>query len=175
MDQPKHLPNTTDRADPFDQFAWLRLKLAILKTQKKFAYIVGHIPPIIDSYSGAAQWHESYIATYKEIVIEFASIIKAQLFGHVHSIEVRIPSYEERKASNLSLPPLFLTAAISPIYKNNPAFVVWDFNPITFNLLDYTVYGTNISSNGEVTGWKSLFKASEYVCCLWWHSSFADR
>ncbi|KAG6572834.1 Calcineurin-like phosphoesterase [Phytophthora cinnamomi] len=161
---PNHTPNTTNMSDPFGQFAWLNDTLVELRNTGKFAYVVGHIPPIIDSYSGAQMWEATYIAMYKAIVSEFADIIKAQLFAHVHSIEFRVPlsseQHAQEEAEGSELVPLFMSAAISPIYDNNPAFMVWDFDATTYELLDFTVYGTNISSDSQELDWQPLFKAS---------------
>ncbi|KAE9218621.1 hypothetical protein PF002_g16450 [Phytophthora fragariae] len=161
---PSHTPNTTNMSDPFGQFAWLNETLVELRRADKFAYIVGHIPPIIDSFSGAQMWEAAYIATYKAIVSDFADIIKAQFFAHVHSIEFRVPLSSEQQAQEAAngteLVPLFISAAISPIYDNNPAFMVWDFDATTYELLDFTVYGTNISSDSQELHWQPLFKAS---------------
>lgn len=150
--------------DPFGQFAWLNDTLLGLRSSGKFAYVVGHIPPIIDSYSGAQMWEASYIASYKAIVGQFADVIKAQFFAHVHSIEFRVPLPAEQQAQEQAegaeLVPLFMSAAISPIFDNNPAFMVWDFDAATYEVLDFTVYGTNISSDSQELDWHELFKAS---------------
>ncbi|RLN77274.1 hypothetical protein BBJ28_00004745 [Nothophytophthora sp. Chile5] len=167
---PSHLPDTSTMPDPFEQFEWLNASLLELRSNSKFAYIVGHIPPIIDSYSGAPQWNETYIKTYKQIVDTYADVIKAQLFGHVHSIEFRLPisgnqaTQTEQNAGDddsSQLVPLFLVAAISPLFKNNPAFMVWDFDAATYDILDFTVYGSNISDGSHELDWQPLFKASE--------------
>ncbi|RLN67262.1 hypothetical protein BBJ28_00024920 [Nothophytophthora sp. Chile5] len=171
---PNHLPDTTDQTDPFGQFEWLNTTLLELRNSSKFAYIVGHIPPIIDAQDGSPMWEAAYIATYKQIVTKFTDVIKAQLFGHTHSIEFRLPLTEDmdtqdpedvitadEEANNSSqLVPLFMAAAISPIFYNNPAFLVWDFHATTYELLDFTVYGSNISGDIQELDWQPLFKAS---------------
>ncbi|KAK1947365.1 Sphingomyelinase phosphodiesterase D [Phytophthora citrophthora] len=161
---PIHYPDTTNISDPFGQFAWLNETLLELRNAGKFAYIVGHIPPIIDSFGGAQMWEVEYITTYKSIVAQFADIIKAQFFAHVHSIEFRVPliaEQQQQEATNgAGLVPLFMSAAISPIYGNNPAFMVWDFDASTYEVLDFTVYGSNISSDNQELDWQPLFTAS---------------
>ncbi|KAL4154878.1 hypothetical protein PRNP1_006992 [Phytophthora ramorum] len=171
---PSHLPDTSNMPDPFEQFEWLNASLAELRTSGKLAYIVGHIPPIIDSYSGAPMWNETYIKTYKQIVNEFTDVIKAQFFGHVHSIEFRLPlsssqdplfekngmTADEDYGDSSDLVPLFMVAAISPIFLNNPAFMIWDYDASTYDILDFAVYGGNISSATQNVDWKPLFKAS---------------
>ncbi|EEY64161.1 sphingomyelinase phosphodiesterase, putative [Phytophthora infestans T30-4] len=157
---PSHQPDTSNLPDPFGQFAWLNASLFELRDAGKLAYIVGHIPPIIDSYAGAPMWNETYIKTYKQIVSQYTDIIKAQFFGHVHSIEFRLPlssslstqfqqngvTVDDNYEDSSKLVPLFMTAAISPLFFNNPAFMVWDFNSTTYDILDLTVYARSMAS-----------------------------
>ncbi|ETN17724.1 hypothetical protein PPTG_05457 [Phytophthora nicotianae INRA-310] len=171
---PNHHPDTSDLPDPFDQFEWLNASLSELRGAGKWAYIVGHIPPIIDSYAGEPMWNETYIKTYKQIVSQYTDIIKAQFFGHVHSIEFRLPlssslsfqlqqdgvTVDDDYTDSSELVPLFMTAAISPLFLNNPAFMVWDFHATTYDILDFTVYGGNISEATQDVDWKALFQAS---------------
>ncbi|RHY69927.1 hypothetical protein DYB38_010094 [Aphanomyces astaci] len=74
----KHKPDTKYLDDPFNQFEWLRRTLVEVQTNGSYAYIVGHIPPIIDSYGGESQWELKYMLTYQAIVEAFPDIIKAQ-------------------------------------------------------------------------------------------------
>ncbi|KAG1704649.1 hypothetical protein DVH05_005578 [Phytophthora capsici] len=170
---PKHKPDTTNESDPFQQFAWLNATLSGLRTGGKFAYITGHIPPIIDAQDGSPMWEASYISTYKKIVTQYADVIKAQIFGHTHSVEFRLPLTADMESQDpdevieadnsdqsSQLVPLFMSAAISPIFYNNPAFMVWDFDPSTYDLLDFTVHGTNLSDDNDPLNWQPLFKAS---------------
>ncbi|TDH68960.1 hypothetical protein CCR75_000281 [Bremia lactucae] len=162
---PSHTPDTSNQSDPFGQFAWLDTTLARLEKAGKFAYITGHIAPIVDSYGGDPQWHSNYIVKYKKIVGRYGHVIKAQFFGHVHSIEFRVPvaSLDEpnENAATLNLPPVFMTGSISPLFGNNPSFMVWVFNSETYEVLDYAVYGTDIRKSEPQLDWKLLFKASE--------------
>ncbi|KAL3674665.1 hypothetical protein V7S43_000605 [Phytophthora oleae] len=153
---PNHSPDTTNMSDPFGQFAWLNETLLELRNAGKFAYVVGHIPPIIDSYRGAQMWESEYIATYKSIVTQFADIIKAQFFAHVHSIEFP----RTRSSGRCRACAVVMSAAISPIYGNNPAFMTWDFDATTYEVLDFTVYSSNISSENQELDWQPLFTAS---------------
>ncbi|KAG7397642.1 Acid sphingomyelinase-like phosphodiesterase 3a [Phytophthora boehmeriae] len=174
---PKHTPNaTTDNTDPFGQFQWLNSSLEGLRNSSKFAYIVGHIPPIIDAQDGSPMWEASYIDSYKKIVTKYADVVKAQIFGHTHSIEFRLPltsdmesqdpedvitADDNNSTDSSHVVPLFTAAAISPIFYSNPAFMVWDYHATTYELLDFTVYGTNISSDNEAgLDWHQIFKAS---------------
>ncbi|GAB9465868.1 hypothetical protein Gpo141_00003258 [Globisporangium polare] len=138
---PKHTPNTQNVEDPFDQFAWLETTLESLKTQGKFAYITGHIPPTVDSFATEPQWQ---------------------------SVEVRVPPANSAASSSTSsaddyfqLVPLFVSGSISPYFINNPSFMVWDYDAETYEVVDFTVYGTHISEAEQELDWHPLFKGSE--------------
>ncbi|EQC27260.1 hypothetical protein SDRG_14882 [Saprolegnia diclina VS20] len=156
----RHAPKTTDIPDPFGQFAWLHHVLSEAKANGSYVYIAGHIPPIIDSYAGKQQWEVQYIVQYQAIVQQFPDIIKAQLFGHVHNIEYRVPIPTLDGAEGV---PLFATGAVSPYFGNNPSFTVWEYDNGTYDLLDFTVYATNFTDtlvDSKIVGWKKVFTAS---------------
>ncbi|OQS00826.1 calcineurin-like phosphoesterase [Thraustotheca clavata] len=153
----KHAPKTTFIQDPFGQFTWLEKILSEAKSNNTYVYIAGHIPPIIDSYAGNNQWEVQYIVKYQSIVQKFPDTIKAQLFGHVHNIEYRVPIPTLDGSTGV---PMFATGAISPYFGNNPSFTVWEYDPTSYDLLDYTVYATNFSDNEELN-WKKLFTATK--------------
>ncbi|RQM18141.1 hypothetical protein DD237_000174 [Peronospora effusa] len=162
---PSHLPDTSNQPDPFGQFAWLDKTLAGLQNAGKFAYIAGHIAPIVGSYGGNLQWHTKYIVKYKSVVGKYADVIKAQFFGHIHSVEFRVPvmSLDEAVSEDdtFELPPMYITGSISPIFGNNPSFMVWEYDTETYKVLDYAVYGSDIRESEPQLDWKLLFKASE--------------
>ncbi|KAG2533558.1 hypothetical protein JM18_000003 [Phytophthora kernoviae] len=162
---PSHLPDTSEQPDPFGQFAWLDETLAELQEAGKFAYIAGHIAPIVDSYGGNPQWHPKYIVKYKNIVGKYADVIKAQFFGHVHSIEFRVPVETLGGVGHVDdafqLLPMYVSGSISPLFGNNPSFMVWDFDTETYEILDYAVYGSDIAESDPQLNWKLLFQASK--------------
>ncbi|TMW64893.1 hypothetical protein Poli38472_009060 [Pythium oligandrum] len=160
---PSHVPDTSSLPDPFGQFEWLNATLAELRAFSKFAYIAGHIPPFVDSYGGNPQWQVHYIEKYKNIVREYPDVIKAQFFGHVHSVEFRIPvdtTCAGPVCDSSHHVPVLVSGSLSPLFGNNPSFMAWDIDADTYEVLDYTVYGTNISESDQQLAWKPLFKAS---------------
>lgn len=115
----------------------------------------------------------NYIERYKKIVGKYSDVIKAQLFGHVQSVEVRVPPAKPRGSSSslsadesFQLIPLFMSGSISPYFINNPSFMVWDYDADTYEVVDFTVYGTHISEKDQKLDWQRLFKGSEYVIML---------
>ena len=141
--------------DPFGQFQWLESRLEHYRRSGTKAFITGHIPPIIDSYSGKEQWHVKYIERYQSLVRKYRDVVACQLFGHVHSVEFRIPN------SPGSIPPVFTVGSISPLFGNNPTFSVWKYDAENHTLVDWLIYGTNIT---EVRDWVGGKNANISYC-----------
>nr|CCA21171.1 calcineurinlike phosphoesterase putative [Albugo laibachii Nc14] len=138
--------NNNPPGDPFQQFAWLSAKLKQAQENGKFVYICGHIPPVLHVSDGAYQWKGIYIETYKTILKQYKAVVKAQIFGHVHGFEIRPFDV-----------PLFTVGAISPVFKGNPTFVVWEYSKETYEFLDYHVYGSRMAPFDK---WEFLFSAT---------------
>ena len=142
---PLHSPDS-NATDPFGQFQWLQDRLETYDAENVSCLIVGHIPPIIDSYSGATQWKRMYLQRYQALVAKFSHVITVQLFGHVHSLEMRVAK---------PLPPLFTAGSISPLFGNNPTFSVWKYNTTAGEMVDWIVYGSNLTQNG--VDWHEIY------------------
>jgi len=127
-----HIPNNNDNDkpdDPLGQFAWLEEELVQATQEQRSVYIIGHIPPSIGSYRHTQLWQEQYLETYYTIVDAYKKVVKAQLFGHIHSDEFRIHRH---------VFPMYLTSSFTPIYGSNPSFRVVTYDSETMALLDYT-------------------------------------
>ena len=121
----------------------------------RVVYIIGHIPPTIGSYRHTQLWQERYLDRYYEIVTRRhcsgssnkdqnynsssdqkggggggGGVVKAQLFGHIHTDEFRIVH---------DVCPIYLTSSFTPIYGSNPSFRVVTYDSETGDLLDYHV------------------------------------
>ncbi len=55
--------------------------------------------------------------------------------------------------------PLFVVGAISPLFGNNPSFTTWIYDQDTYDLLDFTVHGSNISESTEVSHFTHRFNS----------------
>ena len=56
-----HLPIRPLEADPFGQFAWLRQRLREAATAGQKVWIVGHVPPGIETFGYTELWHPQYV------------------------------------------------------------------------------------------------------------------
>jgi len=146
-----HKPVTPDMGpDPFGQFAWLRAQLEAARARGKPAWIVGHIPPGIETYAYTELWKTEYTKAYLDVVQdpELGPFIAAQLFGHVHACEFRLlPS----PAADTG--PVLLSGALSPIYNNNPAFRIIEYDSETSRPVGMAVHYAPLTPGKEPLEW----------------------
>ncbi|CAE6924166.1 sgmD [Symbiodinium sp. CCMP2456] len=144
----RHRPTQLEE-DPFSQFAWLSSRLKEAAHEGRSVWIVGHIPPGIETFGYTELWHPMYLSRYLEIVQDslLGSVIAAQLFGHVHKDEFRILPNPPPGAG-----PILLSSALSPVYYNNPAFKVVKYCKSTGKLLDFETFFSKVA---EQLDWQS--------------------
>jgi hypothetical protein len=153
-----HVPDTDDLPqDPFGQFAWLRARLQAAAREQRSVWIVGHIPPGLSTYSFSENWHQQYLLSYLSIVEdpELGSFVAAQLFGHVHMAEIRALPHAPPRAG-----PMLTSPALSPIFHNNPAFTVVEYDPSSGRMVNYKIYFAELSSGSQPLTWKLGFDAA---------------
>ncbi|CAJ1399504.1 unnamed protein product [Effrenium voratum] len=133
--------------DPFRQLAWLRRKLGEAFEEDRRVWIVGHIPPGMETFGYTQLWHPQYLEAYLEIVQdpELGSVIAAQLFGHVHKEEIRLLPDPPPNAG-----PILLSASLSPVYYNQPAFRSVSYDRNTGDVLDFDTFYANVSSKSNL-------------------------
>ena len=152
---PWHTPQTS--SDPYGQWLWLRTQCEIHRKNKATLFLVGHIPPTLDTYSHTLLWKLEHVEMYQTILREYHDVISIQIFGHVHANEFRVSS---------SFPPLLTTGSISPLFGNNPTYSIYHLNDHVYSLDEWIVYGSNLSDiikgNYEKKKWKMIFKTTSY-------------
>ena len=90
----------------------------------------------------------------------YAPIITAGFGGHTHVDDFRI--LQDEKAPEDSLGFFRIGPSVSPIFKNNPAYQLMDYDRKSFSLKNYDVFYLNLASPGTVaTGWKKEYNFSE--------------
>ena len=114
----------TNATDPLDQFRWIDLQLAAAASDGAQAIVLGHIPPIVDTFTRAPLWRADYAREYWRLMSRHAPVIAGQLFGHIHSDQFRV--WGGGGGAALDAPPLMTMASVSPIFGNNPAFYTLD-------------------------------------------------
>jgi sphingomyelin phosphodiesterase acid-like 3 len=142
--------------DPFLQFSWLRERLQHAAREKRAVWIMGHIPPGMETYHYTELWHPQYMEAYLALVQdpELGAVVAAQLFGHLHADEFRLLPQPPAGSG-----PILLTGALSPIYDNNPSFRVVEYDSVSGRLLNYSVYYANMTEGSQEPQWSLGYSA----------------
>lgn len=166
----KHTPKVElAGADAFGQHAWLEAQLEEARLNGDKVYITGHIPPMLQSYTGglgSPLWDPTHLERYSATVGRYRDVVASQLFGHVHSNEIRAVADSDDDA-----PPMLVLGSISPCYTNTPFFnvVLYDRGEskyprdvVTYQLdisahVNETIASSSTSPDAVVELWDRMF------------------
>ncbi|KAH7364647.1 Metallo-dependent phosphatase-like protein [Rhexocercosporidium sp. MPI-PUGE-AT-0058] len=151
------LYEATMERDPSGQLAWLVTELEAAETAGERVWLMGHMPM---GSSGAFHDQSQY---FDQIIQRFDATIAALFFGHTHQDEFEVAySTPATPSANTAVMVSYIAPALTPT-SGNPTFRVYDVDPVTFAVLDYTVYYTNISSPTYQSGpiWEKLYSVKE--------------
>merc|ERR1711865_619341 len=101
------------------QFEWLNATLTDISALGAHAYILGHVPPTLDSYGQSPRWQDGYVGSYIDLLAVHSDVVAAQLFGHVHKDEFRV--WRSDWPQGKVFPPMLTTGALEAHFSNNPA------------------------------------------------------
>mmetsp|Transcript_32485 Transcript_32485/g.65814 ORF Transcript_32485/g.65814 Transcript_32485/m.65814 type:complete len:488 (+) Transcript_32485:1668-3131(+) len=142
-----HAPRATSN-DPLGQLTWVESELTKAKANGGHVMIVGHVPPTIGSYRKSQFWQDRYLDQYLALIDEYADVVSAQLFGHLHSDEFRVLSDEA--------PPVLMTSSITPVFGGNPSFRVVEYDKDKGGVTDYATYYWDLYDDAT-SGWQKLY------------------
>jgi sphingomyelin phosphodiesterase len=98
-----------------------------------------------------------------QIIQRFDATIAAVFYGHTHQDEFEI-AYSTPAAPTFSTANMvsYIAPALTPT-SGNPTFRVYSVDPVTFAVLDYTVYYANLTSPTYQSGptWEKLYSVKE--------------
>ncbi|OBT92828.1 hypothetical protein VE01_09047 [Pseudogymnoascus verrucosus] len=127
--------------DPSGMFAWLVKQLQTAETAGERVWIIGHMP------MGASDaFHDA--SYYFDLIIQrFDATIAAVFYGHTHKdqFEIAYSDYTNQGFSTATMMS-YIAPALTPT-SGNPTFRVYDVDPVTFGILDMTVYYTDLTSS----------------------------
>lgn len=144
------------------QIAWLRAQLAEARQSKQHVWVMGHIPPGVDSYSTAVKMRnvcegsapEMFLSSDElpELLSGYGDVIQLVLFAHTHMDEMRLLRPENPAASSASPGvAVKLVPSISPINGNAPSFTVATIAASTAVLEDYRVFVASVPTGVDTT------------------------
>jgi len=151
------LYEATMERDPSGQLAWLASELEAAEKAGERVWLMGHMP------LGSSDAFHDQSEYFDQIIQRFDATIAAVFYGHTHQDEFEIaystPASPSAATANMVS---YIAPALTPT-SGNPSFRVYSVDPITFAILDYTVYYTNISSPTYQSGpvWEKLYSVKE--------------
>ena len=150
--------NTTMPTDPSSVLAFLVSNLQLAEDNSERVWILGHIPP------GRSDALFEYSAYFDQIVQRYEATIAAMFWGHVHRdlFEISYVDYMDRTAANARAVG-YIAPSLTPT-SGNPNFRVYDIDPVTFGVRDYTVYYANLSAptyQTEGPHWTKYYSVKE--------------
>jgi hypothetical protein len=140
---------------------WLGSELAKARDHKEKVWLLFHIPPGVDGYatshskkSGqektAFMWEPVYTEEFQDLLTQYQGTVAMSLAGHDHMDDFRLMT------NSLVL----MTPALSPVFKQNPAFRVVSFQSSGALSDSTTYYLSNLDDvlNGIAPEWKVEYR-----------------
>ncbi|KAJ5179742.1 hypothetical protein N7492_002952 [Penicillium capsulatum] len=126
--------------DPNSQLAWLITELAAAERAGQRVWLISHIPP------GHADHFPDHSHYMDQIVQRYEATIAALFFGHTHLDEFQV-SYSDYRNRNWDTATAmgYIAPSMTPM-SGPPSFRVYEIDPDTFGVLDFTQYIANINT-----------------------------
>eukprot|EP00727_Mastigamoeba_balamuthi_P009789 m51a1_g5432 hypothetical protein (440) ;mRNA; r:160324-161893 len=124
----------TNNDNPMGQKEFAESTLATARRNGEAVWILVHMPV------GDPDLKDEYNAWYSGLVSKYSDVIKGQLAGHMHYDELRIV---RDPATHKAVGHMYVAPSLTPYRGGNkngiwPAVRVWQYEPTTGELLDYT-------------------------------------
>jgi len=141
--------------DAVKEIEWLGHTLQADLQENKKVWLVYHIPPGIDRYSGDPSWYASVQQMYLDTIKKYAGIIKFQLAGHTHMDDCRLITDSGKLISYIAITP-----GLDSRNGNNPAYQVMHYNAPDKTINEITTWYTDSATPYQ---WHSFgFKALDF-------------
>nr|UBK24973.1 phospholipase C [Rasamsonia emersonii] len=143
--------------DPDGQLAWLINELQEAETAGQRVWIIAHVP------TGTSDHFHDYSHYFDQIVQRYEATIAALFYGHTHidQFQISYSNYSNR-AFDTATAIGYIMPSLTPT-SGPPTFRVYDVDPKTFAVLDFTNYIANISDPAFQSGpsWQKYYSAKE--------------
>ena len=157
----------TGGSDPGrDVMTWLDGQLSETQKAGRKAQLLMHVPPGADAYETARHggtgscdtsihlfWHERYLEDFLALMHKYAGTVDYTFSGHTHMDGFTVIN----DASGAPLIANQITASVSPVFGNNPAFAVFLYDRTNGTVKDSaTFYLTNLeaAAGGAKPDWQ---------------------
>lgn len=147
----------TMETDPSGQLEWLVSELDAAETAGERVWLLGHMP------LGSGDAFHDGSNYFNQIIQRYDATIAAVFYGHTHKdeFEIAYSNYTDQNANTATMMS-YIAPALTPT-SGNPTFRVYSVDPVTFGILDFTVYFANMSSSTYQTSptWEKYYSAKE--------------
>lgn len=151
------LYSATMSLDPAGVLEFLASELQGSEACGQRVWIIGHIAP------GLTDSLYDYSASFDELVQRYHGTIAAMFWGHTHrdQFEISYKNYQNQTADG-AVAVSYITSSLTPT-SGYPSFRVYDIDPVTYDVLDYTIYYANMSLPTYQTNptWEKLYSFKE--------------
>lgn len=141
--------------DPEGMFAFLEDALAAAAAAGKKVLILSHMPPTINFFevqmhglntSNPDGWYYQgrYAARYFALLSRYNATVTNQMFAHTHRFSF---------SASATGVPLYIFGAVSPVYDNNPAYIVAELDETTGQFTRMQQRYLPIDRDGDVAAW----------------------
>ncbi|KFY10317.1 hypothetical protein V491_07711 [Pseudogymnoascus sp. VKM F-3775] len=139
--------------DPNGQFTWLVNELQSAEDAGDNVYIISHIPP------GSSDFFRGFSNTFNQIVNRYDATIAAMFYGHTHvdEFEISYSDYANRNADT-AVAMSYIAPSMTPT-SGSPTFRVYTVDPVTYGILDFIDYTTDITA--DKLSWTKYYSAKE--------------
>ncbi|KPA85929.1 beta-fructofuranosidase-like protein [Leptomonas pyrrhocoris] len=131
-------PLEKSNTDPCGQLAWLASEIDAARSAGQKLIILSHIPPLPDVFNVLSRgaigtvesdmyWKPIFQSAYTTLLFNNRDVVAMQIYGHTHRFSfVADPSMGV---------PLLIVNSITPIFGNNPAYMIGDFDESIWRLV----------------------------------------
>lgn len=141
--------------DAVKEIGWLGSTLQDDLRENKKVWLVYHVPPGIDRYTGNPSWYTGVQQMYLDTIKKYAAIIKFQLAGHTHMDDCRLITDSGKLISYIAITP-----GLDSRNGNNPAYQVMHYNGPEKTINEVSTWYTDSSTPYQ---WHSFsFKALDF-------------
>jgi hypothetical protein len=134
-------PLSVEHLDPCGQFRFLEQQLIDARMKSLKVHINAHIPPGINLYGALQQglsasypeimyWRDDFVSRYSALLKQFRDVVAVQWFGHTHQFSFLAMS----ESFGDDGPPGFVVPSITPLFGNNPSYLVASVDTETWAL-----------------------------------------
>ncbi|GAA5907151.1 endopolyphosphatase [Sporobolomyces salmoneus] len=143
--------------DPNGILTWMASELDLAERLGQRAWIIGHMPfGKVDAMRDQSNYANQIFQRYH-------NTIAAHFYGHSHvdEFEIAYPDYDDRRAETAN-GIAFISGALTPT-SGNPVFRIYDIDPDTYEVMDFTPIYTNKTDPTFQAGptWKRYYSARE--------------